>query len=858
MERRRFLKVSAAMGCAASVVGCNSNSKSKTTGEPWAKIGESTEIKNVGEPLTDLGPSTEVAEEGSWTACLVNCGSNCPVKVITQNGKITRIDAHTNDGKDDYDTGDVPIRACLRGRSLRQRTYAADRLKKPLKRVGDRGHGQWEEISWDQAFNEIATKAKTLSDKYGCRSIYNNYGSGAYYGFHSKSCITLAMKMGLGGYLGSYGSYSWAQYGAAAPATFPRNGSTSGTPLSQLKHSDFFMGFGFNPFEMRMSGSGQQYDMLKAIEKAGKNLKHIINVDPRYTETGLGKETQWVAVKPGSDAALAEAMAYEMINSGWVDRNSKAWIDANCLGYDKTSLENKKAALIAAKKQDEADLIDVGENYHDYVMGVGKFTEKHDAAWAAPICGVSVSEIKQLAQDLMDAQAPYIVVGGGINRHSCGEQQCRALFMLPILTGKIGNPGVSNGLMPANSGLGGGGFANSASNNAHASISCFQWPEAIERGKDFTPETDGLRSVKPGEKLGTNIKAIFNMNGNTLLNQHADVNGTRKILEDTTKCELIVVVDCWMTASAKMADYILPDTSWLETDDIAGDSYASGELGYMTFMKAAIEPMYDCRNMWDIGLGLAKAWGKEQDYTKGKTRQEWLEQAYQGVHDRYNGKGLTLPATYAEAQKVGVVKKIAVTSAPKMAELANNTTPKADGTFPIYIYSMDYANKAKTWTPWKNSTAACDQITAIPKYTPAYTETKTEINEYPFQVVEYHTKGRTHSSYHNVAWLREVVQDAAWVNPVDAQALGFNDTQMITMTSPQGAIEVMIKITDRVMPGVVGIAQGAWYLGTGATDNGLGPIGSVDKGGCSNTLTKYHPTPVAKGNPQHTIRVKLS
>ena len=117
MERRSFLKMSAALSCAATVSGCNSGSNDVEVVPPTPPV--------AGENL-------------NWSACLVNCGSNCPVQVYSTDGVITRVESEFTT-TDKY--GDHDVRACLRGRSLRKRVYAPDRLKYPMKRVGPRGSG---------------------------------------------------------------------------------------------------------------------------------------------------------------------------------------------------------------------------------------------------------------------------------------------------------------------------------------------------------------------------------------------------------------------------------------------------------------------------------------------------------------------------------------------------------------------------------------------------------------------------------------------------------------------------------------------------------------------------------------------
>nr|VUD32449.1 anaerobic dimethyl sulfoxide reductase subunit A [Raoultella sp. NCTC 9187] len=120
-----------------------------------------------------LSPADETV---TWSACTVNCGSRCPLRMHVVDGEIKYVETD-NTGDDSYD-GLHQVRACLRGRSMRRRVYNPDRLKYPMKRVGKRGEGKFERISWEEAFDTIAGNMQRLIKDYGNESIYLNYGTG--------------------------------------------------------------------------------------------------------------------------------------------------------------------------------------------------------------------------------------------------------------------------------------------------------------------------------------------------------------------------------------------------------------------------------------------------------------------------------------------------------------------------------------------------------------------------------------------------------------------------------------------------------------------------------------------------------
>ncbi|WP_153916710.1 DMSO/selenate family reductase complex A subunit [Shewanella sp. TC10] len=833
MERRSFLKMSAALGCAATVTGCNTSSKDAEPVEPQPPVDETL----------------------TWSACLVNCGSNCPVKVYSRDGMITRVET-------DHEVEDVygmhQVRACARGRSLRQRTYALDRLKSPMKRVGERGEGKFVPITWEEAANTIGGKLTSVIAEHGNKAIFRSYGSGAYYGFASNGCFNRLFNL-VGGCLQYFGNYSWAQQTEAAKHTFG-TGSTSGSATVTLESSDFLLGFAYNPSEIRQSGSGEGYDYLQALQRA--NGLKVTMIDPRYTDSMAGKESSWLPIRPGTDAALAEAIAYLMISSGWVDANSIGFINQHSVGYDAASIEAQIAEFEAsgdAKKIEYAAAMNPEENYHDYIMGQGKFSDREARTpeWAAKITGISETNIQQVADDLMASQKPYIIAGAGVNRQANGEQTVRAIYMLGVLAGKLGREGSSNGELPNMTNMYRASIPT-GTNPIKEKISFFTWSEAIHHGETMTARTHGITGTDDLDTpLGTNIKVIISASDSSLLNQHADINGTAEILKDESGVELIVSCDCWMTPGAKFADIIIPDTSWLESNDLVDDSYASGAMGYITAMKAAVDPIWDCKSMYQVSAMIAEAMGVGAAFTEGKTEDEWLEELYQQTRDNSKNLGVSpaFPATYKEAQEIGFFRKNMENRNVALQGFVNGGDALATPSGKIEIHSAELAWRAANW---EQNKVKGDTITAIPQYTvtwDGYEDEDTKEN-YPLQLAGYHTKGRTHSSYHNVPWLREAVEDAVWINAIDAQEYGVASGDTVEMYNDRGSIEVVVRITPRVVPGVVALGQGAWFLAD--PDGRTGSTGKVvDIGGAINSLTKYMPSPVAKGNPQHTNRVQI-
>lgn len=338
---------------------------------------------------TSLGKDEKVI----WSACTVNCGSRCPLRMHVVDGEIKYVETD-NTGDDNYE-GLHQVRACLRGRSMRRRVYNADRLKYPMKRVGARGEGKFKRISWEEAFDTIAASMQHIIKDYGNEAIYLNYGTGTLGGTMTRSwppgATLIARLMNCcGGYLNHYGDYSTAQIAEGLNYTY--GGWADGNSPSDIENSKLVVLFGNNPGETRMSGGGVTYYLEQARQKS--NARMII-IDPRYTDTGAGREDEWVPIRPGTDAALASALAHVMITEDLVDQ---AFLDKYCVGYDEKTMPEGAPA---------------NGHYKAYILGLGADGVAKTPEWAAAITGIPADKIIKLAREIGAAKPAYISQGWG-------------------------------------------------------------------------------------------------------------------------------------------------------------------------------------------------------------------------------------------------------------------------------------------------------------------------------------------------------------------------------------------------------------------------------------------------------------
>jgi len=753
-----------------------------------------------------------------WGACSVNCGSRCALRLHVRDNEVYWVETD-NTGNDEY--GDHQVRACLRGRSMRRRMNHPERLNYPMKRVGKRGEGKFKRISWEEAFDDIANNLKRIVAKYGNEAVYINYTSGVVGGNITRSSPYASLVARLmncyGGFLSHYGTYSTAQIACAMPYTY---GSNDGNSTSDIENSKLVVLFGNNPAETRMSGGGITYYLEQARERS--NARMIV-IDPRYTDTAAGREDEWIPIRPGTDAALVAGLAHVLITENLVDQ---PFLDTYCIGYDEKTLPADAPA---------------NSHYKAYILGQGEDATAKTPLWASHVTGIPADRIIKLAREIGQAKPAYISQGWGPQRQANGELTSRAIAMLPILTGNVGINGGNSGArestytitierMPV---LG---------NPVETQISCFSWTDAIVRGPEMTAKKDGVRGK---DKLDVPIKFIWNYAGNTITNQHSDINRTHDILQDDSQCEMIVVLENFMTSSAKYADILLPDLMTVEQEDIIPNDYA-GNMGYLIFIQPATTAKFERKGIYEMMSEVARRLGPDvyAKFTEGRTQREWLHYLYA----KMLLKDPTLPA-YEELREMGIYKRKDPAGhfvAYKKFRQDPQANPLKTPSGKIEIYSSALADIASQWELEKDET-----ISPLPIYASTFEGwDDPKRSQFPLQMFGFHYKARTHSTYGNIDVLQAACRQEVWVNPLDAKTRGIANGDKVKVFNDRGEVRVAAKVTPRIMPGVVAMGQGAWHQ---ANMNG----DRVDHGACMNTLTTQRASPLAKGNPQHTNLIQI-
>jgi len=681
------------------------------------------------------------------TGCCHDCGGRCVLKAHVKDGRIIRIE--TDDGEEPQ------IRACLRGRAYRQRVYSPERLKYPLRRTGERGQGQFERISWDEALDIVASEMIRIRETCGNSSILLASGAGNQSILHGVGPVA-RMLLHFGGFTRAWASPSYEGALFASMATYGT--IRTGNSRDDLLNSRLIIMWAWDPARNIQDPETSLY-VAKAREKGIK----IVAVDPRYTDTAATFAHQWIPIRPGTDVAMLIAMAYVIIAENLQDQ---AFLDKYTVGFDK---------------------------YREYVLGEEDGVAK-TPQWAETITKVPAEVIANLAREYATTKPAALIAGWGPARSAMGEQYCRAANVLTAITGNIGIPGgYAAGFMRAYSSRerrGPRGPSNPVEEGAPPrkdSLYKLQGGTNPNSARiHFNKMWDAILRGHAGG-YPTDIKMVYIVAGN-LINQHGNTRHGIEALKSKS-LEFIVVHEQFMTPTAKFGDIILPVNTFMERSDIAPPWLGSP---YYIYLNQAIDSLYESKSDLEICRELSKRLGIPQAFGN-ESEDELLRTIAASREDILD---------YEAMKRDGVLKiKIAepiVSFKQQIEDPEHNPFPTLSGKIEIYCEHLAEMNNP--------------MIPPIPKYISPWENYDDPLAaKYPLQLVTPHPKRGTHSSLDTVPWLREVERQAIWINPSDAETRGIRDGDNVMVFNDRGKMLIPARVTRRIMPGVVCLYEGSWY-----------------------------------------------
>lgn len=474
-----------------------------------------------------------------------HCGLDCYVK----DGKLLKVEGTL---EHPYNRGKL----CTKGAANRNYIYREDRIRTPLKRVGPRGEGKFEPISWDEAYRIIAEKLGRVKEKYSPHSVAFFSGYCKWYRpILHRFCYT-------------FGS---ANFGTDDSTCFKSmdiaNSLTTGAPGGpNIPNTNTFLGWNYGGYYSNHLSVGP----VQALKERGGK---VIIIDVRYSPAAKNFADIFLQVKPGTDGALALGMGKLIIDNGWADMD---YIGKYTYGFDKYK--------------------ELVQNYP-----LDKVCE---------ITGLN-------PDDVFEATKLYATNGPACTNFSAsalthrvnGLQTHRAILCLGALTGNFDRPG---GNVPSFASYihKRGGFTTREMEFREEKrpfdqlrIGETRFPAWDEYCDEFQA-MDLLRQIE--EETPYPVKAIVGFGMNAKMFPETD-----KLVKAFDKLDFFVDADMFMTYTAKYADIVLPSCSSLERGEMK-----AYEGGYLAFTKPAIPPLYESKSDVDMLCQLARVMDLDDDLLK--------------------------------------------------------------------------------------------------------------------------------------------------------------------------------------------------------------------------------------------------
>jgi anaerobic selenocysteine-containing dehydrogenase len=645
------------------------------------------------------------------------CYFYCGLDVTVDGGRILQVEGMlehpTNRG-----------RLCANGLASAQLVTDPRRLTTPLRRVGERGSGQWESISWDQALDEIADQLLSIKDEYGPE--YLGYYRGQAPGWVTNYNYVLRLMNAWGSpNVFTHAHLCFAPRAIAHAATF------GGFPEPDYERTNCIVLFGYNP--VYTSPVNYAARIVWAKERGAK----LIVVDPRFTNTA-SKADLFLQPRPGTTGALVLAMVQVIIEEGLYDTG---FVQEWTVGFEQ-----------------------LVEFVQDYVP------EKVEAiAW------VPAEKIRQAARMMATTKPAVVVDGNGLDQHTNTVQTVRTTSILRSLIRTVDEPGGSVMVPPLP-------FVDVQMRDERPSDidskAVFQYPLYYGWGLTMTG-VEMTDSIACGEPYP--LKVLIVQGGDPV----AVLSETDTVRDILKKAELLVVHDLYHTATAEIADYVLPAASFLERDLILYYRYRPSADGNLIAMQnRCVPPVGESKSDLDFVFALGRRLGLERYFPWDSVLEAfdwelepngidvaWLRENPGGYHRKYKPSEL-----YRKYERLGFF------TPSKMIEfVASGFAEQGLDPLPTFV-----------------------EPAASPVSTPDLAK------EYPLVCSTGLKLGiHTHTQFRTLPWIREIEPDPfGEIHPRTAAELGIEDGDWMVVESPKGKIRVRARITAANHPRLVQVAHG--------------------------------------------------
>jgi thiosulfate reductase/polysulfide reductase chain A len=604
-------------------------------------------------------------------------------------------------------------RICAKGHALLHEMYNPDRIRAPLKRVGP---NKFEPISWEQAYKEIGAKLAKIRQDHGPESLFWLH--------YPEGNAPIAQR-----FMNALGSPNVFSHGATC--FLPRNigwwlTTGSSKPEHDFENSRFILLIGRNP------AAGLQLRQLSDMSSAKTRGAKIVVVDPRYSEAASVGQ-QWIRIRPGTDLALMLAIAHVMIKE---DLYNKDFVEKYTQGFEEFSKE----------------------------------VEQYTPEWASEKTSIPKQVIIDLARE-MAAAAPKAVIHRGYHG-AMGTQYKNSLQLVravACVNGLMGNYNQLGGLYE-----GPKVKLGKLDKTQHPDPPKVEGP-MIDGSTDperypITPRGHGLSHAIPELAIQGKLKAGFVYHNNPL---RTNPNPAR-VIEGYRKLELLVSFDYVLSETASVAHYILPESFYLERDDVVHTNhcYRSKQVA---IRQAVVKPLYDTKPMFQIVKEMAPHLG--------------IGEYFNFTLEEYSTAQLApLGVSLDRIKKEGVV------------DLGGEWKP-GEPSFKTPSGKLEFVS----------STMQEYNFPAVPTWEEPLVTPDTK-DPHSFRLIHGKQAHHTHARTVNQSYLKEITimndWGRVWIHPARAKALGIKDGECMTISSAIGKGRARARVTDGIHPECVFLPSG--------------------------------------------------
>ncbi len=774
LTRRTFLAGCAAVAGTAAVAG---------------KFVDETFLGGL-QPAAAAAPT--VPEQLVRTGHSNNCDGACGHLVHLADGKVKLVegapyDKTTIDGR--LIPQSYPPRICLRGVAQLENLYSGDRIKYPYKRVGERGSGKWQRIGWDEASTMIADNLQKVQAKSGKDSVWIAPYTGSLSVLEGVVGVGFRFASAIGAVAGDFEGDNEGD--SATPAGWnyvlvdPTNPSNGGGFFDGHESTDFLSSKVIVLWANNVAETSiPDWRVMKDAQAQGAT---VVSIDPRFTATSAGSDA-WLPVRPGTDTALIDGIINYVIQNKLFDApylrkytvapylvNPKThkWLRTGDVGLagDDYVVATGSGKGVAAKGAGTPQLLGsfkAGSFTAPTAMQVlADAVAKYTPDYAASLTDIPAADILALAKLWGTTHPVGIRAGFALSHWYYGDLTMQAMLTLQALTGNIG--------------VHGGGVTTFAGGLTTLAFDLPAWwaPAGTTLFTVMEPmqACDAMLSDKPHP-----LRAAWFMVDN-YAQQMSDRN---KVVKALKSLDFLVVSDYVMSATADLADVVLPACTYLEkTDLLSSNSF------YLQYMPTAVQPLWESKSDLDAVTMVAKKMGVGQYFDK--TPDEYLTELLH-IGDPAGADSTVTGLTWEQLK--GGAPHMNMPTVPYVPFFTKEF-PTKSGKIEFYVEML---------VPYGQE--VCDYKEPIEA-----SASNPLAKKYPLTFLSTHTKFRTHSQYCDLPWLNEVTangQGFLEINPKDAQARGLAEGQVVRVFNDRGEMKVYAKLTESIKPGVVNCYQGGW------------------------------------------------